>query len=275
MFLSIAVTNYKANLDTLRKALKSIEEESRDFEHEIIFVDVETNKQTQEMIKKEFPEIIFLSTKKNIGFIKATNLSIQKTQEKSKYILYLNADIICKKDSIKKMIDFMEKNSKVGVCGPKLLNIDGGLQYSCFRFYKLWTPAFRRLNFLSKFSFVQKDLNRFLMKDYDRKNPFSVNWLMTASNLIRRKALEEIGSLDERFCMYFSDTDWCRRSWQKKWEVWFIPEAEMIHYHGKGSDGGLLKLFNRLTCIHIKDGIKYFLKYFIQRLKKFIKMHCA
>ncbi|MEK7167158.1 MAG: glycosyltransferase [Patescibacteria group bacterium] len=261
MFLSIAITNYKANLDTLRKTLKSIQEESRDFEREIIFVDVESEKETQEIIKKEFSEIIFFPTKENIGFVKATNLSIEKTQEKSKYILYLNADIICKKDSIKKLIDFMEKNPKVGLCAPKLLNINGSLQYSCFRFYKLWTPAFRRLNFLNKFSFVQKDLNRFIMKDYDRKNPCSVNWLMTASNLIRRETLEKIGSLDQRFCMYFSDIDWCRRSWQKKWEVWFVPEAEMIHYHGKGSDGGLLKLFNRLTLIHIQDGIKYFWKY--------------
>jgi GT2 family glycosyltransferase len=262
MFLSIAITNYKAPLDTLKKSIESIQEEARDFEHEIIFVDIESKKQTEEMIKKNFPKIIFIPIEKNILFVKAANLSIKKTQKTSKYILYLNADIFCKKNSIKKMINFMEKNPKVGLCASKLLDINENLQYSCFRFYKLWTPAFRRLFFLNKFSFVQKDLDRFLMKDYNRKIPAPVDWLITANNLIRRKALEEIGELDERFLMYFSDTDWCRRSWQKKWEVWFFPEAEMIHYHGKGSAGGLLKIiFNRLTRIHIRDGIKYFWKY--------------
>lgn len=261
MFLSIVTTNYKGDLDILKKSFKSILEESRNFEREIILIDVESEKQTEEMIKKEFPEIIFIPTEKNIGYVKAINCGIKKTQETSKYILYLKAGNFCKKDSIKKLIDFMEKNSQIGICGPKLLKIDGSIQYSCFRFYKLFTPAFRRLSFLSKFSFVQKDLDRFLMKDYDRKNPSKVEWLIGAAFLMRRKALNDIGLHDEKFYHYFSDTDWSKRCWQKAWEVWFFPEAEVISYLGKQSAGGLSNLFKKFTLIHIKDGIKYFWKY--------------
>ncbi|MFH1837960.1 MAG: glycosyltransferase [Candidatus Kuenenbacteria bacterium] len=270
MFLSITTTNYKGNLDILRKSFRSIQEESRDFEHEIILVDVESEKQTEKMIKKEFPEIIFIPTKENIGYVKAVNLSIKKTQKTSKYILYLKAGSFYKKDSIKKMIAFMEKNLKVGICAPKLFETNGNLINSCFRFYKLWTPAFRRLSFLNKFLFVQKDLDKFLMKDYDKKNPSPVDWFMGTSNLIRREALSDIGLHDERFYHYFSDIDWCRCFWQKKWEVWFLPEAEIIFYHGKQSTGGLSSLFKKFTRIHIKDGIKYFWKWKkISQMSKF------
>lgn len=125
----------------------------------------------------------------------------------------------------------------MGIAAPKLLNFNGTLQYSCFRFYQPLTIVYRR-TFLKNFGFAKKHLNWFLMEDYDHKKPKEVDWVMGSAMVVSKKAVEKTGFMDPRFFMYMEDVDWCRRFWENGYKVVYYPFSQMHHYHGKASARG-------------------------------------
>jgi GT2 family glycosyltransferase len=128
-----------------------------------------------------------------------------------------------------------------------------------------------RRSFLGKVKICRNNNERFLYKDIDFSSQKEVNvdWLSNGAGVMaRREYIEKIGLLDERFCHYFSDVDWSRRFWQKGLRVVYFPRVSFYHYHGKRSAGGIMSLLkNKITRIHLLDGIKYFLKWGIKAPK--------
>lgn len=260
MELSIIITKYK-NPEILKVCIDSIRRNLTIKDYEIIVADSEGEDETEMMMREDYPEVKYVPCRENIGFEGTVKNGYEKS--KGKYVLILNHDIIVKKNSIENILTYLKNNSDVGLCGPKLLNFNESLQFSCFRFYTLMTIVYRR-TFVGKFGFAKKHLDRFLMKDFDHKSVREVDWLMGSALMTKREVLEKVGLMDSRFKLYFEDVDWCRRFWENGYKVIYFPQAEMYHYHGRGSAGkGVFKtLFsNRLTWIHISSAIKYFLKY--------------
>jgi len=258
MKLSIIITTYKSP-ELLKVCLDSIKENCSLTDLEIIVAEGSSQEETAMLMQENFPEVKYFPIKENVGFAKLVKKAYKNSS--GEYILTLNGDIIVKKDSIEKLLDFLEKNPEVGIAGPKLLNFNETLQYSSFRFYTPLTIIYRR-TFLGHLPFAKKHLDRFLMKEADHNKKMEVDWLMGSALITSRKAVSEIGLMDERFKMYFEDTDWCRRFWESGYKVVYFPESQMYHYHGKGSDSRNIwkSLFlNRLTWIHIISALKFFL----------------
>lgn len=259
--LSIIVTSYK-NPSVLRLCLESLQKNVLCENYEILVLDSSTEENTDMMMREEFSEVKFFPHKENLGFLRLVNKGIRKAE--GNYYLVLNADIIIERKSVDILLEYLKKNPRVGIAGPKLLNFDGQLQYSCFRFY---TPAIilYRRTFLGRFSFAKRKIEKFLLKDKDHTRPIKTDWIMGSALLTSRNAVKRVGLMDENFYMYFEDVDWCRRFWESGYEVVYYPHAKMFHYHGKGSASqSALKamLFNKLTREHVKSALKYFWKYF-------------
>ena len=260
MELSIIVTSYR-NPKLLKVCLDSIKKCAINVTYELIVADSETGEDTEMMMRENYSEIKFFPFKNNVGLQALLKKAIENSS--GEYLLLLNGDLIATEDSINKMLSYMKENTSVGMLGPKLLNFNGTLQYSCFRFYRPITIIYRR-TFFGRFAFAKKHIDRFLMKDYDHKDIKEVDWLMGSAIMISRKALDEVGLMDSRYFMYFEDVDWCRRFWEKGFKVIYYPFVSMHHYHGKGSAKGSVinsLLSSRLTWIHIFSGIKYFKKF--------------
>ena len=293
MDLSIIILNYKQK-GLVKQCLKGILAAAINLNYEIIVVDNDSGDDCLKMVKEQFLGIennyssdktqtkewsmpkqktIFLKqelkqkldiktiqAKKNLGFAAGNNLGIKIAQ--GKYILILNPDIAIVSNVLEKMFEFMENYPKVGVCGPKLINPDGSVQYSRRRFPSWRIPLYRR-TFLGKLPFAKKTLNYYLMTEKNHNNNQKVDWLFGACLMIRKKVIDQIGAFDERFFMYFEDLDLCRRIWQTGFEVYYLAEVEMIHYHQRLSaeKSGLFGLFNKAARIHLSSGIKYFAKY--------------
>lgn len=262
MRLSIIVTHYR-NPELLRVCLDSLIRNvslPRE-EYEIIVSDSETQEETALMMREDYPDLIFLPARNNIGFSRTVNRGLGIA--KGEHILILNGDIIAKKDSVEKLLDFVESHPDVGLAGPQLLNFNETPQLSTFRFYTPMTIIYRR-TFLGKFPFAKNHLDQFAMKGVDKSKPVEVDWMMGSSLMTSRSALDKVGPMDERYKMYFEDTDWCRQFWEKGYKVVYFPDSKMYHYHGKGSASKNVLyslLFNRLTWLHIGSAIKFFLKY--------------
>ena len=284
MDLSIVILNYKQK-GLVKQCLKGIVTASPQLNYEIIVVDNDSADGCLEMVKTMFlpsaedinqpklpiekpliiPPIKTIAAPNNDGFAVGNNLGIK--QASGKYVMILNPDIAIVPAALEKMHRFMEENPKVGVIGPKLINPDGSVQYSCRRFPGFLTPLYRRTIF-GKLPFSKNPISHYLMKDSDHNLIQDADWLFGACLLIRKSVLDQVGLFDQRFFMYFEDLDLCRRIWAAGFSVVYFSEVELVHYHQRLSAerGGILGLFSRGGRIHFASGVKYFIKYFGTKL---------
>ncbi len=257
--LSIIILNYKSGGLT-RECLRGLIAADLKLDHEIIVVDNNSEDNIGAILTKEFPQVKFIELEVNRGYAAGNNAGIKQAQ--GEYILILNPDITVFAGQIEKLVDFMENNPRVGLAGPRLVNPDGSLQYSCYKFPKFLLPLYRR-TWLGETIKAQGELDEYMMKKWDHKNNRVVDWLLGACLITRRSALSEVGLLDTRYFLYVEDTDWCRRFAQKKWEVWYVAEVELVHFHERQSAEApwLIALFSKIAWIHIASWLKYFWKW--------------
>ena len=256
--LSIIVVNFK-NPPLLRLCLKSIlNTTDPDLDKEILVVDVSSTIETRNVIS-EFTDIKSVCFKENIGYTRGVNEGIKASQ--GQVLFVINPDIILLKNGIKKMVDYIKNNPKVGLIGPQLLNFDGTIQNSSFRFYSPLTIVYRR-TFLGHLPWAKKELDRFLMKKESRNKVSEVDWLMGSALMFSKKAIQKIGLMDENLFLYMSEVDWAKRFWENGYKVVYFSEAKMYHYHRRGSKGRFdaFDIFKKETRWHILDAIKYFIK---------------
>ena len=259
MDLSIVILSYKMK-GLVKNCLKTIFESNFDFEYEIILVDNASKDKIDEELKESFAEVKLIMASKNAGFGTGVNLGLKEA--KGKYVLILNPDIHILPGSVETMISYLKQNQNVGLIAPKLLNPDRSLQYTCYKWHNFWTPIYRR-TFLGKLPWAKKDLDQFLMIDWDHNDTREVDWVQGSCMLIPKSVLDKVGFFDERFFMYFEDTDLCRRINQAKFKIVYCASAQMIHFHRRQSaDGGLFSVFiNKLTRTHIISWLKYMVKW--------------
>ncbi|MFC1617941.1 glycosyltransferase family 2 protein [Patescibacteria group bacterium] len=259
MDLSVIIVNHKT-AHLLEQCINTIVAKYPELVGNFVIVDNTPTPKTSAHIKKIFPKERYIPSRKNVGFAKAINWGITNTS--TKYILTVNTDVIIRDDAISKLYDYLDTHRDVAMVAPQLIYKDGTIQDSCCRFYSPKIMVYRR-TFLGKFDRPKKALADHVMEDYDHKSTKDVDWVVGAAMMIRRQAIDDIGLMDERYFLYLEDVDWCRRFWENGWRVVYYPEAKMTHYHARESaeQYGFLSIFNKLTRIHIKSGIKYFWKY--------------
>ncbi len=264
MEISIVIVNYKSKSDTLN-CIKSIREADffvgeKKLRYEIIVVDNHSEDSIGEILQWQYPEIVFIQKDSNQGMGAGNNCGIKKAQ--GKYVVVMNPDTIAFKDTFIKLYEYMENNPAVGIAGPQQLNPDGSIQDSCFRWHGMFTPIFRRTP-LGRFKFAQADMDRHLLRDFDHQSERKVDWLLGSFLFVRAKALEAIGGFDERFFLYFEDTDFCRQFHNKSWDVVYYPEAKVIHNHARQSaQVAWWKFFtNKATRYHVVSWMKYVRKW--------------
>lgn len=260
MDLSIIILNYKSKGLT-KQCLKGLQMLSPKVQFEIIVVDNASHDGTAEMVKEEFPQVKLIESMVNCGYAAGNNLGIRKAT--GKYIMILNPDVAIMNESIDVLYKFMEAHPEAGLAGPKLINPDGTTQASC-RTFPDWQTLLYRRSPLGKLPGPRRKLYKHLMLDFDHKRSRTVDWMIGACFFCRASAVEKVGLLDERFFLYLEDIDWCRRFWQAKYKVYYVVEAEMVHYHQRFSaeNPGLKGMLSYATRIHISSAIKYFAKYF-------------
>lgn len=266
MDLSIIIVNYK-NKNKLEICLDSIlKADNHDLIYEIILVENHSSEDLSSFVKKS-DNIRLLASPKNLGMGGGNNLGIRDAR--GDYILILNPDTVIKNDAIITLLDYLKINPDVGIVGPKLLNPDGSLQYSCSRFPSFFMPILRR-TFLGDYFAANRD--NFQMMEFDHNSVREVDWLMGSALMFKRSVLLPDGKtwephFDERYFMYFEDIDLCRSAKAKKLKVVYNPQAILLHDHARESaryPWYLAIFLDRLVWRHIGSWIKYFLKWGIK-----------
>jgi GT2 family glycosyltransferase len=118
------------------------------------------------------------------------------------------------------------------VIGPRIVDGEGNLQLSARKELNFISGLLGRTSLLTRL-FPKNPLVRRLFPAVEElTGPTEVDWISGACMASRRRTLEEIGPMDERFFMYFEDVDLCRRAREAGWIVYYLPQVEVLHHTG-------------------------------------------
>lgn len=231
--IDVVVVNWNAR-DDLRTCLASLQQvPAPRVAFEVWVVDNASEDGSPDMVAANFPSAHLIRNTENFGFSKANNQAIAVS--KGRYVLLLNSDAAIHPGALDSLVAFADSRPKIGIIGPKVLNPDGSLQFSCRRFPSMWAGFFRN-TLLGHFFPRNRYSREYLMGDFDHKQPREVDWVSGCAMLLRREMIDSIGALDERFYMYCEDVDICSRAWDAGYQVQFYPDAVVTHAIGRSSD---------------------------------------
>jgi GT2 family glycosyltransferase len=240
MDLSVIVVSYNTK-KLLKQCLDSVFKHTQGINFEVIVVDNASQDRSREYLKSQNSKLKtttqnfkLILNNHNLGFAKANNQGIKLA--KGKYILLLNSDTILKENSLKKMVDWMEVNLKVGIASCQLAYQDGSLQRTGGYFPSL-LRVFNWMFFLDDLPLIKELVGSFhphepqtgwLSSRYFRKEHFQ-DWVTGAFFLVRKKVIDQIGILDEKFFMYVEEVEFCYRAKKTGWQVVYTPITKIIH----------------------------------------------
>ncbi len=130
MDLSVVILNYNVK-SFLEQALRSTLAAMEGLDGEIFVVDNASTDGSVEMVRASFPQVHLIANEQNVGFAKGNNVALVKCQGRT--ILLLNPDTVVHRDTLRIMLDFMDRHPEAGAAGCKILNPDFTLQPACRR----------------------------------------------------------------------------------------------------------------------------------------------
>ncbi|MDR7415117.1 MAG: glycosyltransferase family 2 protein [Armatimonadota bacterium] len=227
--VSVVVVNHNTR-ELLHGCLTSVLEDARrsGLKVEVIVVDNASTDGSPEWVAQHFPDVLLLRTQQNLGYSAGNNLGIRRSRGRN--VLLLNSDTVLRPGALREMCAKLDARADLGAVAPKLLNPDGSVQQSCWRF-PLKALLINALG-LGRLGLVD-DYRR-----WDHRTDREVEWVCSAAVMVPRRAFERVGLLDEDF-FYGADTDWCHRAARAGLRFLSLSRAEVVH-HGRGSRTGPL-----------------------------------
>lgn len=214
--ISVVILTYNS-VNFIKPCLDSVfTQGSQDLE--VIVVDNGSKDATVSLIKENYPQVILIKNKDNLGACRGRNQGIEVSG--GEWVLTLDCDIILQENFLASILPILDSLSpKTGILQPKIMNYTGDEIYSA-GIYK---------SFLNRFFDVGRGLPDSGLFD-NMRNIFGG---CCAASLYRRKIFDEIsdkyGYFDERFFFIFEDVDLSWRAQRKGWSTLYYPKAKCFH----------------------------------------------
>ena len=222
MKLSVVIVSYNVR-DYLRQCLDSVQNALEGIEGEVFVVDNDSVDDSVAMLRRDYPWVHLIENHENLGFSRANNVAIR--QSKAEYILLLNPDTLVEPATFRSVLSFMDAHPEAGGAGVMMHNADGTLAPESRRALPTpWVSALKMLGFT----------DRYYMSHLPWDQPSQIEVISGAFCMLRRKALDQVGLLDEDFFMYGEDIDLSYRLLKGGWQNWYLPFS-IIHFKGKST----------------------------------------
>ena len=215
------------------------------------------------LLEHEFgsdPRLVVIQNGRNLGFSSANNVALKHAL--GDFILFLNPDCLIKPDTISRLLAVFKDDPEAGMIGCRVLNPDGTEQKGCRR--RVPTPwrTFVRVLGLSYFTRSTEWLQGFDMSSEPLpESPLPVDAISGSLMLVSRKALDDVGPLDEGYFLHCEDLDWCMRFNLKGYKVLFVPDVDVTHYQGYSSKQRPVRV---MWHMH-KGMMRFYNKFFLRR----------
>jgi GT2 family glycosyltransferase len=258
--LAVSIVSWNVR-DLLADCLQSVETAAvaAGLETEVWVVDNASRDGSADLIRRTFPDVHLLVSATNLGFGGGQNTALAAMGFRSvrapgtglagsahlprepavddappDFVLILNPDTLLREDALDPMLHLMASDPQVGICGPSLIYADGRFQHAAYRFPSLMQTVleFWPINWRLTASCLN---GRYPRRLYEAGRPFPIDHPLGAAMLFRREAIEATGGFDLDYHMYVEEIDWCLRVRRAGWDVYCVPEAEVVHYEGQST----------------------------------------
>ena len=223
--ISIIIVSYNVS-EYIISCIESIyKHSSENINFEIIVVDNNSIDDSVAQIKKLFPKVKLIENDFNHGFSKAVNKGVSESN--GNQILILNPDTLFIDNTLEKFSVAVNHNEKVGAVGALLLDENGFVQQSCWKYPTL-------MNTILSIFFLDF-LN--IKKNYKIESFSKLTEVSTISGAVffmKRNLFLDTGGFNEDL-FWMEDIDLCMRLRKKGYLNYFLPENKIIHYSGKSS----------------------------------------
>lgn len=238
--VSVIIVNFNG-LEYTKRCLESLRK-VRYPNFEIVVVDNGSKELESEIIEELFPKMTkTIRLKKNTGFAGGNNVGVGYAfKEGADYFFLLNNDTVVSPDALKELVEFADKDPKIGIVGPKVLTLHKSKPIN------LVQSVGARINlYLGETPLIggQVDQEQF-------EKPFPVDYVSGCAMLIKRNVIEEIGLFDPRYFMYVEEVDYCLRAKKRGFQIWSVPKARIWH-KGEASSTDIQRLFYRVSSLII------------------------
>jgi GT2 family glycosyltransferase len=224
--ISAVVVNWNGGA-ILLDCLRSLADNPPSVPWEAILVDNASSDGSVERVKAELPWVRVIANDLNLGLAAANNQGLRASR--SPFALISNPDIIYEPGAVDALHALLCRSDRAAFVFARLRQHDGRLQICAGDL-----PTLRE-------ALIGRSLGRrvqrarktgFWWNKWDHDEETRIGHGLEACYLVRRSAIADIGLQDERFHLDWEGIDWCARARDKGWEVWFCPQAEVVHIGG-------------------------------------------
>lgn len=182
---------------------------------EALFVDNGSSDNSADYVQRKFCNmgLKILRLNQNYGWAGGNNRAFDHISKSSKYVAFLNNDVVVTPGWLSPIIEIMELNEKVGVAGPVSLKPDGEIDSA---------------GVFIDFSGEAHDLTS-LVKSNDSVDVFYISGNCL---VVRREVFEKLNGFDEYYFCYYEETDFCSRVHASGFQVRVVPKSVTYHYGG-------------------------------------------
>ena len=224
---------------------------------EVIMVDNGSTDGSVEYVNKRYPSVKIIKNNRNLGFAAANNIGIGVTR--GDYVILLNNDTEVDPNWVSELVQVAESDPLIAACQPKILDFYDRKMFeyagAAGGFIDIYGYPFARGRV---FDFVEEDHGQY----DDSRNIF---WAGGVAMLIKRRALDKTGLLDENFFIYHEETDLCWRFHLSGYKVVFVPSAKVFH---KGGATFKKKPYASWYLLHRNDFVMLLKNYSMHSLTK-------
>jgi GT2 family glycosyltransferase len=239
MKLLAIVVNYrtpKMTLDAVRTLLTALETVAG---AEVVVVDNDSQDGSFEILSRGVATlgrpgaapVKVIASGRNGGFAYGVNVGLRhglKSKSVPDYFYLLNSDAFPDPSAVRELLALFEREPRAGIAGSYVYGSDGRPHQTAFRFP---TPV-SELERALRLGIASRLLYRWRVPLPIPDEDCPVDWVAGASMMIRREVIDDVGLFDERFFLYFEETDFCLRAKSRGWSTYYVRGSAVAHIGG-------------------------------------------
>jgi len=231
--LSIVIVSFNTS-ELTRQCLRSIRENAARLRYEVWVVDNNSLDDSVDMISREFPEVGIIGNETNRGLAEATSQGLEKCS--GRYVVTLNSDTVILPGALDTLVRFMDDHPRAGGATPKLILPDGGRHPGFIGNVPNFKSELLEILSVTGRKYTERLRSERFSGWEDLNDACEVPCILWGTCfIVRHEILETVGLQDPAFFVYCEDWDWSVRIRENGWKLYFVPEAEVIHYGGQST----------------------------------------
>jgi GT2 family glycosyltransferase len=223
---------------------------------EVVVVDNSPGEGLEALLAERRVSVAYVPMPRNVGFAAAVNEALRYAR--LEHLLLLNPDAAPEPGCLAGLLRALAGDASIAAAAPRLVAWSGdsvGAISALRRDPDLWTAL---LEYTALVRLAPRDwLERKYFLPPTGAAPVECAMVQGACMALSRSWIERVGVFDERFFLYWEETDWCRRARLQGGRILYCPALSCRHEGGASSESSALAarfFWKGLRAYHRKHG---------------------